>query len=322
MTRFVRSPLRTTLTVLTALLLAAPAVAQALPDDAEDALFAARSAMQDAIAQNVDPYPDRPLWAEAIREARRAVELAPTHPRTLGTLAEIYSRTNFYARAWQAWQQYLAAGHGLDAQQTPLYLAVAEEYAWSFYERGDKARAAEIHMEVLDAVSFSKESRVWLGRIRMEQGRPADAIPYWEAVVEQDPDDDRARYFLELATEQARWGVAAVEAFRDGVSYYEEGDLDAASRAFERAAEANPDYPEAWAWRGRVAFERESWVAARSHYARAVELAPGNDTYRYFRDQAQRRIDGEDAAAEAAAAARAEQEAADSAADGEDGEAP
>ena len=320
MPRFVRSPLRTTLTVLTALLLAAPALAQALPDDAEEALFAARSAMQEAIAQNVDPYPDRPLWAQAIRDARRAVELAPTHPRTLGTLAEIYSRTNFYAPAWRTWQQYLAAGHDLDAQQAPLFLKVAEEYAWSFYDRGDKARAAEIHMAVLDAIPFSKESRVWLGRIRMEQGRPADAIPYWEAVVQQDPEDDRARYFLELATEQARWGVAAVEAFRDGVSYYEEGDLDAASRAFERATVANPDYPAAWAWRGRVAFDRESWVAARSHYDRALALDPGNDTYRYFRDEAQRRIDAADEAA--AASAEQAQDAASDAVDGEDGDAP
>lgn len=276
---------------LTASTLLSSALAQNLPDAAEDALFAARNAMQSAIEQDVLPYPDQPLWAKAARHARRAVELAPSHPRTLGTLAEVYSRSTFYARAWSAWQAYLDAGHGLDSMQTPLFLEAGEEMAWAAYQRGDRERAAAIHLDVLDTVSFSKESRVWMGRIRLEQGRPADAVPYWEAVVVQDPDDDRARYFLALATDQARWGVDAAQAFREGVSHYEANDLDAAVRAFERANDANPQYPDAWAWRGRIAFERESWVVARNQYARALELVPGNDTYRYFRNEAQRHLD-------------------------------
>ena len=220
----------------------------------------------------------------------------------------------------------LDAGHGLDATQTPLFLKVGEELAWSAYQRGDRERAAEIHLDVLDAVPFSKESRVWMGRIRLEQDRPTDAVPYWEAVVEQDPEDDRARYFLELASDQARWGVDAVEAFRQGVSHYEANDLDAARRAFERATDANPEYPEAWSWRGRIAFERGSWVVARNHYGSALELDPDNDTYRYFRNEAQRRLDARQAEADAAAAAaEAEAEAQASDADdasGSDEEAP
>jgi len=311
---------------LAASTLLSSALAQELPDAAEDALFAARDAMQRAIEQDVPPYPDQPLWAEAARHARQAVELAPSHPRTLGTLAEVYSRSNFYGRAWTAWQEYLDAGHGLDATQTPLFLKVGEELAWSAYQRGDRERAAEIHLDVLDAVPFSKESRVWMGRIRLEQDRPTDAVPYWEAVVEQDPEDDRARYFLELASDQARWGVDAVEAFRQGVSHYEANDLDAARRAFERATDANPEYPEAWSWRGRIAFERGSWVVARNHYGSALELDPDNDTYRYFRNEAQRRLDARQAEADAAAAAaEAEAEAQASDADdasGSDEEAP
>src|SRR6056297_4035911 len=113
---------------LAASTLLSSALAQELPDAAEDALFAARDAMQRAIEQDVPPFPDQPLWAEAARNARRAVELAPSHPRTLGTVAEVYSRSNFYARAWTAWQAYLDAGHGLDANQTPLFLKV--ERSW------------------------------------------------------------------------------------------------------------------------------------------------------------------------------------------------
>ena len=271
--------------------LAPTAAAQDLSDPAQNALAEARAAMAEAIAEGEDPFPDRPNWSEAIRHARRAVAEAPQHPRTLGLLAELYSRTNFHAPAWQTWSRLLDAGHSLTSGQTPLFVATGEEMAYAAYARGDLQEAARIHMTVLDAVPFHKESRVWLGRIRMEQERPAEAIPYWRAVTEQDPDDQRAQYFLELAQDQTRYGVEAVNAFRRGVERYEAGNLDAAARSFERATDANTQYPEAWAWRGRVAFERQEWLVARSFYDNALEFDPGNETYRYFRDEAARRAE-------------------------------
>ncbi len=285
-------PLRLALVaVLAAFALAPAAVAQQqdLSEPARIAYDEARTALQRAIDADVSAYPDQPLWAEAIRRAREAASAAPSDRRTLGLLAETYSRSNFYARALNAWHDYLARGYSLDAVQSPLFLRVSEEMAYAAYQRGDLQEAARIHMEVLDAVPFSKESRVWMGRIRMEQERPVDAIPYWEAVVQQDPDDARARYFLTLAEDQTRHGVDAANRFRAGVAHYEAGDLDAAARSFERATDANPEYAEAWAWRGRIAFERGSYLAAERHYANAVELAPGNETYLYFRNESERR---------------------------------
>lgn len=255
----------------------------------EQALSAARAAMQDAMDSGEAPYPDRPNWSEAIRQARRAADLAPNDRDTLGLLGEVYSRTGFYGPAWRTWNRYLNQGHELTPEWTPMFTDAGEEMAYAAYQRGDLQEAANIHLDVLDAVPFHRASRVWMGRIRMEQGRPGDAVPYWESATEQDPDDDRAAYFLRLAQDQARWGVEAVDRFREGVRRYENGDLDGAARSFERATDANSDYAEAWAWRGRVAFERQSWRAAERHYERAAELAPENETYRYFRDEAQRR---------------------------------
>lgn len=267
----------------------------------------ARALIDEAIAADAPAFPDQPLWAKAIVAARDAAERSPTDARALGLLAEAYSRSGFFGPAWDAWNALFAAGHTLQPEQMPLFVEVGEQLAYTSYERGDLDRAAEIHSAVLDAVPFSKESRVWLARIRMEQGRPIDAIPYWEAVLAQDPDDDRARYFLGLAEDQARWGIPAVEAFREGVAHYEAGDMSDARRALERATDRNPAYGAAWAWRGRIAFEAESWLVAERFYARAADLEPAVDAYRYFRDESQRRLDAEAAAAaEAQAAAEAE----------------
>ncbi|MEX2502091.1 MAG: tetratricopeptide repeat protein [Trueperaceae bacterium] len=267
---------------------------QELSEPARIAYQEARDAMQRAIDADVAPYPDQPLWAEAIRKAREAVDAAPNDRRTLGLLAEVYSRSTFHARALNAWHAYLTRDYLLDAVQAPLFLEVSEEMAYAAYQRGNLQEAARIHMEVLDAVPFSKESRVWIARIRMEQERPVDAIPYWEAVVAQDPEDRRAAYFLALAEDQVRFGIEAADRFRAGVAHYEAGDLDAAARSFERATEANDGYAEAWAWRGRVAFERGSYLVAQRHYATAADLSPGNDSYVYFRNESQRRRGAQD----------------------------
>ncbi len=276
--------------VLVAALATALASAQApLPADAQAPYDAARAAMDRAIADDVPPFPDQPAWREAATQAERAVDAAPNDPRTLGLLAEVYARSTFHVRAWDAWQAYLATGASLDATQAPLFVEAGEELAWSAYERGDLETAARYHAAVLDAIPFQRDARVWMGRIRMEQGRPADALPYWEAAAEQDPTDDRAAYFADLARDQVRWGVAAETAFRAGVSTYEAGDLAGAASRFAEATRANDAYAEAWAWRGRVAFDRGAYAAAEAHYGRAAELAPDEDLYAYFEAESARR---------------------------------
>jgi tetratricopeptide (TPR) repeat protein len=303
---------------LVPLLALAFGLAQAQGPEVDEALAEARAATDAAIAADAPAFPEQPLWAAAIDAAQRAVDLAPEDARTLGLLAEAYARSGFYGPAWTTWTRFLDAGHALTPEWTPLFLEVGEELAWSAYERGDLDRAAEIHLDVLATVPFSKESRVWVARIRMEQGRPLDALPYWEAVVAQDPDDARARYFLRLAEDQVRWGIEAADAFRAGVAAYEQGDMDAARRALERATRANDAYAEAWAWRGRIAYEASSWLAAERLYARASELAPGDETYRWFREASRRALAAEEAEAEAAEAAESAEPAQDDGA----GEAP
>lgn len=254
-----------------------------------DPIARAEIALEEARASGQAPYPDRPAWREAIRRAEAAVEAEPRNPRALTLLAEAYSRSHWLGPAWQAWQNLFATGADVPSHLTSLFVEVGTELAYIAYDQGDLDRAARIHMGVLDQVPFSKQANVWMGRIRLEQDRPADAVPYWRRVVDQDPDDDRAAYFLGLAREQANYGTEAVNAFRQGVQRYENGELDRAALSFERATEANPQYPQAWAWRGRVAFEQQEYGVAQRFYENALDLEPDNETYSYFAQEAERR---------------------------------
>jgi tetratricopeptide (TPR) repeat protein len=282
---------------------AAAAQGQPLPAAAQEAIEEGRAAMREALATYQAQYPDRPLWQEAFRHGRTARGLAPDQPEPLRFLAEAYSRANWYGPAWNAWLEYLEQGNPLDAEATPLFTEVGSQIGYNYYRQGRPDDATMVYRRIIDEVPFDLEAHTWMGRLLLETGKPEQAISYWQTVVDRNPEDDRAEYFLELAREQARWGSEAVNAFREGVRFYEEGALEKARERFARATSLNADYAEAWAWLGRVNFDRGDYRDARTFYGRASELAPGNETYGYFLEESRRRAESQ---REAAAGSRRE----------------
>lgn len=287
--RFIRA------TAVAALLLASAGFVAAqgtsLPEAAQEALEEGRAAMHQALETYDAQYPDRSLWQEAFRHGRRARSLAPDHPEPLRFLAIAYSHSNWYGPAWNAWLEYLDAGNLLDAEATPLFSEVGSRQGYNYYQQGRLEDAADVYRRVIDEVPFDLEAHTWLGRLLLEMGRPEQAISYWRTVVERNPGDQRAAYFLELARDQAEWGKDAVIAFREGVQFYEQGLLERAQERFARATSLNEDYAEAWAWLGRVAFDRGDFEDAATFYGRATRLSPSNQTYSYFHEESRRRTE-------------------------------
>jgi tetratricopeptide (TPR) repeat protein len=269
--------------VIALLLVWGPAYAQTpLPDQAQAALTEGETLMAQALVTYPAQYPDRPLWQQAFAAGRRAATLAPARLEPLRFLAEAYSRSNWTGPAWNAWEDFLRLGGELDVEARELFADVGRELGYGAYARGDLDTALDFYLEVSDRVQEDVEARVWVARILMETGRPEQAIPFWRSVLERDPSDTRAAYFLQLAQDQAEWGVRSVELFRQGVDFYEQGQHSAARERFARATVLNPAFPAAWAWLGRVAFEAGDYADARRAYANASGLEPENETYRYF----------------------------------------
>lgn len=270
-----------------------PAFAQStLPANAAEAIERGQALMDEALATYDAQYPDRPLWQEAFREGRSAVQLAPGHPEPLRFLAEAYSRSNWPGPAVRTWNEYIAAGGVLEGESRDLYLRDANANAFASYQQGDLETAAERYLAVTQAVPNNVEAHRWLGRILLEMGLPDQAIAAWQTVLELDPSDAGAQYFLDLARAQARWGTEAANAFFSGVNEYESGNMTAARNAFAQATARNANYAEAWAWLGRVAFEQGNYQDAYNAYARAASLQPSNATYSWFRQESQRLMSG------------------------------
>jgi tetratricopeptide (TPR) repeat protein len=261
-----------------------------LQGEAREALARAEGVAQEALRLYERHNVDFALWRQAIAAGQRAQRLAPDEPAPLRFLAEAYSVTLFYARAWDLWQRYEAAGGHLDEDAQAMLAVSGSQLAYSRYAAGDLDGALDLYLRVIGYAPDNLEAHVWAGRILLELGQPDSAAHYWEEVLRLDPSDARAEYFLALARDQARWGVAATTAFYEGVRLYEAGDLRQAQLQFARAGESNRGFTEAWAWLGRSYFEQGSYRDALTYYRRAANLAPDNETYRYFAQESERRM--------------------------------
>jgi tetratricopeptide (TPR) repeat protein len=174
------------------------------------------------------------------------------------------------------------AAFGVDA-------ATAFQEGIALYEAGQVQQAAQQFIRATQENPDYTEAFVWAGRTLLETGRAQESQRYWQAVLDQDPDDERARYFLALARDQATYGETAAVAFREGIAAYEAGNMSEAASRFAAATSAEGSFAEAWAWRGRVAFDQSNYSAAAEYYAEAVRLRPGNETYTYFLNESRRR---------------------------------
>ena len=279
------------LALIVALVLSTAQAQAPLPEAAAEALADGRARMAEALLTYPAQYPDRPLWQAAFADGRRALSLAPEALEPVRFLAEAYSRSNWYGPAWNTWRDYVQRGGDVsaDREAQQLIADVGQELGYGAYARGDLELALQYYQSVTDLVPSDLNAHVWSGRILIETERPAQAIAFWERVIELDPSDARAAYFAELAREQARWGSAAVDAFREGVAFYEQQRLSEAAERFARATARNPEYAQAWAWLGRVAYERERFGDAATYYRRASALEPANETYAWFRTDSERR---------------------------------
>lgn len=286
---------RTLVLLLTTLTLSAPAAAQItslqdpLPQEAWVALDEARAAARDALEAYSSPHPDQPLVREALRLARRAVNLAPENPEALRFLAELYGTSGFYGPAFGIWQRFANAAGTLDAAARAQLAESGTQVGYARYTQGNLEGALSAYRTVARLVPNTVPAQRWVGRILLEQNRPEAALPYWQRVQELRLNDAGAGYFLELSRAGIAHGLAAARAFYGGVGDYEAGRRGAARSKFLRVTALSPGYAEAWGYLGRLAFEAGNFAGAERAYARASTLAPQNQTYRYFLEQSQNR---------------------------------
>jgi len=156
------------------------------------------------------------------------------------------------------------------------------------YQSGDLVLASERFQSAVAANDAFLEAWVWAARSLQERGEPAEALRYWQGVLERDPADERAGWFVIRAEYAVAHGNVAGPAYIDALAHFQAGDRLEARRLLETAVRANERFADAWGYLGRIAFLEQRYADAFEAYRRAAELAPDNEDYAFFREEARR----------------------------------
>ena len=114
------------------------------------------------------PFADKPLWRGAILNAETAARLSSTNPEAIGLLAEIYTKTKWWSRAYLAWRT-LRIHHKLSQQQREQAALSAAQVGYGYYRQG-KMKIAIPYLE--DSLEFKADPDVkkLLDRARVKAG--------------------------------------------------------------------------------------------------------------------------------------------------------
>lgn len=130
-----------------------------------------------------------------------------------------------------------------------------------------------------------------LGHLRLRAGRPADAIPAFEAAIAQAPGRAELHYSLGCARHEAGQPGAAAEAFEAAIrlrpgygearfnlgnALRDGGDLDGSARAYGTALPLLPGFADGYLSLGNVLRRLGRSDAAAKAYDKALSLRPGH----------------------------------------------
>jgi tetratricopeptide (TPR) repeat protein len=273
-------------------------LAQVTITDASSLLQQAQQAADEAKRTYVTFDIDKPLWREAMRLGIQAQNLEPENPEIALFLAQTYSYTKWYIRAWEQWQKYFSLGKTLtDAvaqvgeEARTQFLETGTELGFAAYEAQNLEGAINYYKAVNEVVPDDVETLTWLGRIYLELGQPNEARPYWQRANELDPGNENIGYFSSLIEEQVKVGPEASTMFQTGIRAYEEGKLEEALQAFEWAVTANDTFTQAYVWAGRTSLELGESDLAVTYWSRVLELDPSDTRAKYFLEVAQTQVE-------------------------------
>lgn len=227
----------------------------------------------------------------------RVAELEPQNVEAITWLGRIALEQGRSEEAETYWQRVLSLKPGdrtarYYLAQSQQQLTFGADSAGAFneglaaYNAGQKASALDAFIRAAEANPEFEEAASWVGRVALELGRSRVAKRFWQALLERNPQDQSAAYYLTLAEAQEQWGAAAGRAFYAGQELYNRGEVRAAAERFVTASEANLEYPAAASWAARSLQESGQAARAVPYWERVVALSPDDAGAEYFLETA------------------------------------
>lgn len=159
----------------------------------------------------------------------------------------------------------------------------------SYQSEGNSAQAVAILEPLVTERPEDRQIQQAIARAYYSAGQVDQSLDTLKAMVESDANDvDSLRLLIDLLVRAEREAEAqtymerlpegetlsADTVLNTGIKLYNDGELDAALDAFNRAVADNPDLPEAFYFRGLAHLGKQQNDQAKADFQRFLEIAP------------------------------------------------
>jgi len=232
-------------------------------------------------------FPSKPLWNEAIQNAKKAVEEDPDFAEGYYLLYEIYRRTKWIAREAESLEQYVdivqRTNRNVDNEEFSELLI---RLAHLKYNTGDTSSAINYLEKAISYNRNNVEARSYLMKIYYEDGQGTKALQQAEEIKRIQPDAIELDWFASRTKRISLYGREAFESYESGYKSYIAKDYKEAISHLEEAVRMAPAFKGAHYYLGLSYYHYGKLDAAIHHLEESVRLDSFDNNARIYLNKA------------------------------------